>query len=164
MWTDWGVEDESVAVHSLGLTYLTTVGQHAGYASCCEFPVAGHSVRADSVWWDRGTRQPVALFEFERHKGGTELVDKVRNLLRAYHALNASPLLLCLVFWTKNFYPLSDEGVRNLWSILEHGFVAEDRSRISPAPTRILRVYECLHQKAKGKTHTLKQIRERGRQ
>ena len=192
MWTDWGVEDESVALHSLGLSYLTTVGQHAGYACCCEYPVAGHKVRADSVWWDKemrtpaalfeferhkgGTelvdkvcwwdkemRTPAALFEFERHKGGTELVDKVRNLLRAYHSLKGKPSLLCLVFWTKNFYPLGDEGVRDLWQIFERGFLAEDRCRVPPAATGLLRVYECLHENAGHGRHTLKQITERRR-
>ncbi len=163
MWTDWGVEDESVAVHSLGLSYLTTVGQRAGYACCCEYPVAGHKVRADSVWWDKATRQPVALFEFERHKGGTELEEKVKNLLRAYHSLDGSPALLCLVFWTKNFYPLGDNGVRGLWQILERGFVADDRSRVGAAPTSLLRVYECLHQGAGAGRHTLKQVTERKR-
>ena len=163
MWTDWGIADESVAVHSLGLSYLTTVGQHAGYVCCSEFPVAGHQVRADSVWWERATRVPTALFEFERHKGGTELVDKVRNLLRAYHGLHGKPSLLCLVFWTKHFYPLGDEGVRDLWQIFERGFVAEDRSRIPPAATHLLRVYECLHESAGHGLHTLKAITERRR-
>jgi hypothetical protein len=66
-------------------------------------------------------RAPVALFEFERHKGGSELVCKVQNLLLAYHSLEKRPALLALVFWTKNFYPLSDEGLRELWTIFERG-------------------------------------------
>ena len=163
VWTDWGVEDQSVAVHSLGLSYLTTVGQRAGFACCCEYPVAGHSIRADSVWWDKQTRAPVALFEFERVKGGSELEDKVKNLLRAYHSLDAAPSLLCLVFWTTNFYPLGDQGVRGLWQILERGFTADDRTRVPPAPIRLLRVYECLHGTAGEGRHTLKRIMERNR-
>lgn len=163
MWTDWGVEDESVAVHSLGLTYLTTIGQHAGYVCCCEYPVAGHTVRADSVWWNKETRDPVAIFEFERHKGGDELVDKVRNLLRAYHRLERRPGMLVLVFWTKHFYPLGDEGVRELWRILEQGFVDKDRNSVPPAPIRLLRVFECLHEDAGPGRHVLKKITERRR-
>ena len=163
MWTDWGVADESVAVHSLGLSYLTTVGQRAGYACCCEYPVTGYKLRADSVWWDKATRRPLALFEFERHKGGSELEEKVKNLLRAYHSLEGSPILLCLVFWTKNFYPLGEQGIRRLWRILERGFVADDRSRVPAAPVRLLRVYECLHQRTGAGRHTLKQITERKR-
>jgi hypothetical protein len=105
----------------------------------------------------------VALFEFERHKGGSELEDKVKNLLRAYHSLEGAPSLLCLVFWTKNFYPLGDDGVRRLWQILERGFIADDRSRVPPAPTHVLRVYECLHETGRSGRHTLKQITERRR-
>lgn len=163
MWTEWGIEDESLAVHSMGLSYLTTVGQRAGYACCCEYPVAGHKVRADSVWWDKASREPVALFEFERHKGGTELEDKVKNLLRAYHSLDRSPTLLCLVFWTKNFYPLGAQDLQALWRILEHGFLANDRLRVGSAPTKVLRVYECLHDDAGPGLHTLRKITERSR-
>ena len=163
MWTDWGVEDESVAVHSLGLSYLTTVGQDSGFACCCEYPVAGYKVRADSVWWDKETQVAVALIEFERHKGGNELVDKVQNLLLAYHSLRDKPGLLCLVFWTKNFFPLGDEGVSNLWRIFERGFVAEDRRRVPPASARLLRIFECLHEDAGSGRHTLKKIVERRR-
>lgn len=163
LWTEWGVEDESVAVHSLGLSYLTTVGQQSGYACCSEFPIAGCSLRADSLWWDKETRAPVALFEFERHKGGSELIEKVQNLLFAYHSLENRPALLGLVFWTKKFYPLSDEGVRDLWTIFERGYLAENRRRIPPAPTRLLHVFECLHEDAGPGRHTLKKITERRR-
>jgi hypothetical protein len=163
MWTDWGVEDESIAVHSLGLSYLTTIGQQAGFACCSECPVMGGNVRADSVWWDKGTRDPVALFEFERHKDGSELVGKVQNLLHAYHSLQGRPALLGLVFWTKNFYPLGDEGVRDLWSIFERGFLTEDRRWTPPAPTRLLHVFECLHEDAGPGRHMLKKITERRR-
>jgi hypothetical protein len=161
MWTDWGVADESVAVHSLGLTYLTTIGQAAGFVCCSEFPVDGPKIRADSVWWNGATRQPVAFFEFERHKGGDELRTKVRNLLRAYHSSGGSAELLCLVFWTKNFYPLGDEGLRDLWRTLEHGYETADRIRIPPVPRRLLRIFECLHHEAGPGSHTLQRIIER---
>jgi len=163
MWTDWGVADESVTVHSLGLTYLTTVGQFAGYACCCECPLAGLEVRADSVWWNKTSRTPAAIFEFERHKGGNELVNKVQNLLRAYHRLEAEPVLLCLVFWTKNFYPLGDEGVIDLWQIFERGFATRNRHRVPPASRQLLRIFECLHEDVEPGLHRLKQIAERRR-
>ena len=86
IWTDWGVEDESLSIHSLGMSYLVRVGQVLGYVASCEYPVVGHDVRADAVWWDRETRAPVALFEFERYKDGSELTAKVRNLMRGWHA------------------------------------------------------------------------------
>ncbi len=69
--------------------------------------MTGCNVRADSVWWEKATRDPIALFKFERHKDGSELIDKVQNLLHAYHTLGDRPALLGLVFWTKNFYPRS---------------------------------------------------------
>lgn len=163
IWTTWGVEDESTAIHSLGQTYLTTVGQRAGFVGCCEYPVAGPKVRADSVWWDRDRRVPVAAFEFERHKGGDELKRKVRNLLRAYHGLGGRPSLLGLVFWTKNFYPLSDESLRELWRIFQTGFEDEERAHIPPAPLSLLRIFECLHSDAGPGRHTLKEITERRR-
>lgn len=163
LWTDWGVEDESVAVHSLGLTYLTTIGQQAGFTCCCEYPVAYNRVRADSVWWNKQTQAPVALFEFERYKGGNELTGKVQNLLRAYHSLREKPELLCLVFWTKNFYPQGDTGIFQLWRILEQGFVGEDRIRVSSAPSRLLRIFECLHEATGHERHILKRIVERRR-
>ena len=31
MLTDWGITDESVAVHSLGYNYLAALGRHLGY-------------------------------------------------------------------------------------------------------------------------------------
>ncbi len=163
MWTLWGLEDESVAVHSLGLTYLTTIGQHLGYACCCEFPVAGHKVRADSVWWDRETRDVVAMFEFERHKGKGELREKVRNLLLAYHSSGSTPRLLALIFWTENFYPLEQNELRNLWRIFERGFDAEDRSRIPAASPDLLRIFECTHHRTDSGTFILKSITERSR-
>lgn len=162
MWTDWGVDDESVAVHSLGLSYLTTLGQALGYACCGDYPVADYRVRADSVWWDKKSRKPVAVFEFERHKGGDELRQKVRNLLRAYHALRRQPELLCLIFWTKNFYPITEDTLLELWRVFEQGYDDEDRARIPPGPVRQLRIFECLHRIDRGR-QTLKGIIERAR-
>jgi hypothetical protein len=163
MWTEWGIEDESHAVHSLGLSYLLTIGQALGHAACCEYPVAGHLVRADCVWWDKKTREPVALFEFERHKGGGELVEKVRNLMLAWHHAERKPRLLGLVFWTKNFYPIEDGGIRGLWRELERGFEAGGGSSVPPVPARLLRVFECLHVSGRGSRHVLKGFEERRR-
>jgi hypothetical protein len=163
MWSSWGVEDESSTVHSLGMTYLTMIGQRLGLASCCEYPVDGYRVRADSVWWDKGTHSPVALFEFERFKGGSELEKKAKNLLRAYHALDNRPKLLGLVFWTKAFYPLSHTGLRGLWSIFERGYLDDDRRPIAPAPLSLLRVFEVSHREAGPGRHRLKSINERRR-
>ena len=162
MWLEWGVADESVAVHSLGLTYLTTIGQSLGYACCSEYPVDGHRIRADSVWWDKQTRKAVALFEFERRKDGDELREKVKNLLRAHHAAGQTPQILGLVYWSKHFYPSADD-LRDLWRIFERGFETAERARVPPAPQRLLRVYECMHESAGSGRHMLKSIIERRR-
>ncbi len=160
LWTDWGVADESHAVHSLGLSYLVRVGQELGYVAACEYPVAGHHVRADAVWWDRITRQSVAVFEFERFKDGSELVAKVRNLMRAWHAASRAPVLLSLVFWQKQFYAGGAEYVAGLWRELERGFRDEDGAEVGPVPARLLVVYECMHTRIAGGRHTLKRFKE----
>jgi hypothetical protein len=160
LWTEWGVADESYAVHSLGLSYLARVGQELGYMASIEYPVAGHHVRADGVWWDRGTRRPVALFEFERFKDGSELVAKVRNLMRAWHATGRSAEVLGLVFWQKVFYAGSADRVAGLWREFERGFRDDGGAEIGPVPTRLLHVYECLHTDASTGGHTLKRFKE----
>lgn len=160
LWTEWGVADESHAVHSLGLSYLVRVGQELGFVAACEYPVATHEVRADAVWWDRASRQPVAVFEFERFKDGSELVAKVRNLMRAWHTADRSPSLLGLVFWRKHFYSGGADAVAGLWRELERGFRDDVGGQVPPVPTRLLRVYECLHTTDGEGRHTLKRFKE----
>lgn len=160
IWTDWGVADESQTVHSLGLSYLVRVGQELGYVCASDFPVAGYQVRADAVWWDRSTHQPVAIFEFERLKGGSELIEKVRNLMLAWHACERHPMLLSLVFWQKNFYPGSASRVAGLWKEMERGFRDEGGAEISSVPARLLSVHECLHSYGSNGKHTLKRFKE----
>ena len=160
IWTEWGVADESHAVHSLGLSYLVRVGQELGYVAASEFPVAGHHVRADAVWWDRTTRQPVAVFEFERLKDGSELIGKTHNLMRAWHATGRAPVLLGLVFWQKHFYAGSSERVSGLWRELERGFRDEGGAEVGPVPTCLVGVYECLHSDASAGRHILKRFKE----
>jgi len=103
------------------------------------------------------------MFEFERYKGGDELRDKVRNLLLAYHRSKKTPLLLALVLWTKNFYPLEHTELHALWRIFERGFDAEDRSRIPAASPNLLRIFECTHHSTDSGTFILKSITERSR-
>jgi hypothetical protein len=159
-WTDWGVADESHAVHSLGLSYLVRVGQELGYVAACEYPVAGHQVRADAVWWDRASRDPVAVFEFERSKDGTELIAKARNLMRAWHATGRKPVVLGLVFWQKAFFAGSPDRVAGLWREFERGFRDEGGATVGPVPTRLLHVFECLHSDVPGGGHSLKRFKE----
>ena len=83
IWRQWGVEDTSVAVHSLGLSYLLTIGQRAGFAACCEFPV-DPSVRADCVWWqkDSHSRTPNLTGMLSRYSTWGEFVPRAFMSLR----------------------------------------------------------------------------------
>ena len=160
MWRNWGVEDTSVAVHSLGLSYLLTIGQQAGYAACCEYPVAAN-VRADCVWWNKDSKEAVAAFEFERHKNGAELKEKVENLLIAYQGLSQQPRLLSLVFWTKKFYALEASELKGLWQLFGSGFTTRDGVRIPGSEPSRLHVFECTHSEIGTDRLMLRNIKER---
>lgn len=132
MLTDWGVEDFSHTIHSLGCNYLAAVGREAGFWAMSEYPVrvpssgVQHSVRPDIVWWERSSADAVVLGEFERaepHKPG-KLVDKARNLLQAHHALGERPRLLLLVGWTLSGTKLGDLG--SVRTVMTSGFRASD--------------------------------------
>jgi hypothetical protein len=102
-----GVPDVGLTVHSHFLTFLTTVGQHLGFAAVADCPVTWSpelaslgDVRADSVWFDHETLVPTAAFEFERFERGDEpkLRQKVENL--AVAALATPTLKISsLVYW-----------------------------------------------------------------
>lgn len=162
MWTEWGIEDVSTTVHSLGLSYLVTAGQALGLAACAEFPV-DPTVRSDGIWWDKETRNPVAVFEFERYKDGSELRDKVQNLLFAYHRLNRQPQLLALIYWTKNFYPLADEVTQELWNIVMQGFRTAYGQAIPGVDPSLFRIFEVQHRAIEGSRFNLKGFCERRR-
>jgi hypothetical protein len=38
IWTDWGVQDEGVSIHSLGVTFLTTLGYQTDHVAVNEIP------------------------------------------------------------------------------------------------------------------------------
>jgi hypothetical protein len=107
MLTDWGVEDFSVTIHSLGCSYFSALGRKAGCWATSEYPVrvstgvTGYSIRPDVAWWIRPTPAVVLLGEFERFESGERnLIGKARNLLRAHHELGEQPRVLLLVAWT----------------------------------------------------------------
>jgi hypothetical protein len=106
MLTDWGVEDFSVTIHSLGCSYLSALGRRLGWWAMSEYPVrvslgaTGYSLRPDVAWWSRLTPAVALLGEFERFEPGQRnLVAKARNLLRAHHELGEQPRVLLLVAW-----------------------------------------------------------------
>jgi len=104
MLTDWGVADESVAIHSLGYNYLAALGRHLGYWAATEYPIrVGNSfVRPDVVWWCKSDNRLVLLGEFERFDAGQngKLSDKSKNLLLSYESLARTAETLLLMPWT----------------------------------------------------------------
>jgi hypothetical protein len=104
MLTKWGVRDESVSVHSLGFNYLAALGRHLGFWAATEYPIrVGSSfVRPDFVWWSKGDQQVKLIGEFERFEAGQQakLVEKAKNLMLSYQALDRRPEAMVLVPWT----------------------------------------------------------------
>ena len=104
MLTTWGVRDESVNVHSLGFNYLAALGRHLGFWAATEYPIrVGNTfVRPDFVWWSKEDQQVRLIGEFERFGAGQQpkLVDKAKNLMLSYEALDRSPEAMVLVPWT----------------------------------------------------------------
>ena len=90
MLTDWGVEDFSLTIHSLGCNYLSSLGREHGYWAMSEYPVrvskpgVVSSIRPDTVWWSRPDGNVILLGEFERYIPGQEqkLMEKARNLVQ----------------------------------------------------------------------------------
>ncbi|MEW8552663.1 MAG: hypothetical protein AB2605_02625 [Candidatus Thiodiazotropha sp.] len=107
MLIDWGVEDFSTTVHSLGCNYLSALGREMGCWAISEYPVrvpkagAAHSVRPDVAWWAKESGELALLGEFERFvpRMPGKLADKARNLLQAHYALGEQPRILLLVGW-----------------------------------------------------------------
>ena len=133
--TDWGVEDFSETVHSLGIHYLALIGRRGGWIAVPEYPVrltlpSGQLadgpifVKPDVVWWNRESRQAELIAEFERYEPGLTkrqiLQEKVRNLLLAHRALGPAPRSLVLVLWTVSGMPI--QGRDDLTALIRSGF------------------------------------------
>ena len=138
MWTDWGVEDCGVTVHSLGVTYLTLMGRELGYCAASELPAPrrgqyGHvfaDVRSDSVWFHQGNREVVLLAEFERYTGQRkDLKPKVENLLLAQLRWEAPNSTLIMAYWTEGLVSLPDHG--ELRSVVSSGFTTSVREEVA---------------------------------
>lgn len=102
-----GIPDVGLTVHSHFLTFLATAGQQTGHAAVAECPVAWAGdysrlgdIRADSVWFDHETLEPIAAFEFERFERGDEpkLRQKVENLAIASLATPGLQMT-ALIYW-----------------------------------------------------------------
>lgn len=139
IWTDWGVQDEGVSIHSLGVTFLTTLGHRLNHIAVNEMPApkqgryahVGDDVRSDSVWFDRTRQFPLLIAEFERYSGSsdkTKLEGKVKNLLLAQHRWNKAAEFLVLAYWTKGLLSLPEHA--NLQQIVKGGFETSARERV----------------------------------
>ncbi len=108
---DWGVKDEDALLHTLGINLFVGLGRAAGFVGLAEFPVPRavqwqrKLVRVDSAWFDRSTRRPVALVEFERYSMETVL-EKLTNLYVAAHGCEVTPELLVLCIWAMDGDPV----------------------------------------------------------
>ena len=108
MLTDWGVEDFSHTIHSLGCNYLSALGRSLGFWAISDYPVriarvgGAHSVRPDVVWWDKIATEVCLLGEFERFdpRNRAKLVEKAKNLLQVHQQMGNLPRILLLVGWT----------------------------------------------------------------
>jgi hypothetical protein len=128
MLTDWGVRDESVSVHSLGFNYLAALGRRLGFWAATEYPIrVGRTfIRPDVVWWSRPEGKVSLIGEFERFECGQQsrLVDKAKNLLLSYQALDGAPDVLLLVPWTLAGTNLGENHAAR--AIAYEGFRADD--------------------------------------
>lgn len=123
--TLWGLKDEDVLVHSMGVSLWNTLGHELNHMAVAECPApiaAGDSIRSDSAWFNKETRQPCVLIEFERYDGSEgskqKLLEKLSNLMEAAgrwevsaHNLFEKPLLI-LAAW--NIDIVSAPNVKSL--------------------------------------------------
>jgi hypothetical protein len=169
MWTEWGVVDAGVLIHSLGVTWMTLVGDHANLMSVTELPAPaqgrygrmGDDVRSDAVWFDRTTHHPVMIGEFERYSGiDKDLSPKVQSLVLAHHRWGAADALLVLAYWTTGLATLPNHAA--LRAIASDGFQVAGLGQIEGIPK--LRMAFLQHIMIRGKDGLLRldQIIQRG--
>jgi len=109
---DWGARNEDALIHTLGINLLAAMGRACGFLSLVEFPVPRAErwqeklVRVDSAWFDRSTRQPVLLAEFERYSLNTVL-HKLTNLYVAAHGCESAPDVLLFCLWALDGEPVN---------------------------------------------------------
>lgn len=127
MLTNWGVEDFSVTIHSLGCNYLSALGRSLGFWSMSEYPVkvtqgTAISIRPDVVWWGKPNGSVSLIGEFERFEPGKKqkLIDKARNLLQAHHELGEDSRILLLLTWT--LAGVDRGGLDEIRAIAHNGF------------------------------------------
>ena len=106
--SSWGIRDEDVLVHSLGCNAWNALGSDLGFMAVTECPAPmshGADIRSDSAWFNRQTRKPEVLIEFERFDGtdrGQKKIDeKLCNLMESAARWGDAPTVLILSTWSK---------------------------------------------------------------
>ena len=147
IWTDWGLENSGLSVHSTGTSLLTILGSHLGCVAVAELPApsrgeyayAGNEVRSDCVWFDKETRNPLMIAEFERYSGSAadkmKLEGKMQNLLMAQHRWGDESRQLVLAYWTIGLVSVPDHS--SLREIVANGFTGLERNRIFGSIARV---------------------------
>jgi len=169
IWTDWGVEDSGVSIHSLGLSYLAHAGKELGFCTVSEMPAPrkGHfrhitaDVRSDSAWFDRTTEKVGLLAEFERFDGRQkDLSPKVENLLLAQHRWENPVAILLMAYWTEGLVALPDHALfRN---IISRGYETQLREEVAGGSGSCLYFLQFIMQRGKDNLLRLSKIVVRG--
>lgn len=169
LWTDWGVEDTGISIHSMGLSYLAHAGQELGFCTVTEIPAPrrGHfqyitaDVRSDGAWFDRETQRVELLAEFERFAGKPrDLASKVENLLLAQHRWKNPQSILLMSYWTEGLVDLPEHAA--LRSIVNQGYVTQFREEVAGSSASRLGFLQFIMQRGKDNLLRLSQIVVRG--
>jgi len=168
MWTRWGVPSVGLSVHSLGVTFITAIGEKLGLASVAELPAPRpgstsleDDVRSDSVWFERAGRSVVLVAEFERYAGKEkDLAPKVESLLLAHRRWGHARAVLLLAYWTVGLVSLPDHA--QLRRVLRDGIDGTGRVRVPGSPSASVHFFQFVHQEGKDGMLRLTSILRRG--
>jgi len=169
IWTDWGVEDSGLSIHSLGLSYLVHAGKNFGFCAVTEIPAPrkGHfkhitaDVRSDSAWFDRTSQMVELLAEFERFEGKQkDLSPKVENLLLAQHRWKNPEAILLMAYWTEGLVALPDHA--SLRNIISRGYETQLREEVAGGSGSCLCFLQFIMQRGQDNLLRLSKIVVRG--
>lgn len=164
MFTNWGVRDEDVLVHSIGCSAWNMLGSDLGFMAVTECPAPmthGADIRSDSTWFSRSQRTPDVLIEFERFdgtdRGQTKLDEKLRNLLEASMRWGDAPSVLILSAWSKGVVsaPKKDLFLQRC----HQGFKSSVGALVPPIRNTAVLFSRFIFETASGGTLLLKQTR-----
>lgn len=170
-WTEVGMADHSCAIHSMGVSYWTRLGNVLGYLAVSELPPppggryahVGDDIRSDSVWFGRDDLSPAVVVEFERYGGAfdeAKLLGKVQNLLLAFHRWDGSPRIAVLSYWTKGLATTPSHDLLKRRFI--GGFETAARERVPGAHACELLIWHTVLRETSDGTWRLWQMIERG--